>query len=457
MAAGASNLFFGRNTKVYLQQGTTIWELPVLNGYSFSQSTNSSQITLNEMSDLTGRSRRGQRAFNDSLAPAEWSFDIYARPTVNTVVRAPEEALWSSLFGGSRYNPTSAAAGGVIPTAGSIPSAGTVQLTVPAASHGGNNFEVGDLITVSGVTSTGGGSPSGTFTVTAATTTTVSYVPATAPTGTITLSTPKIVSTTVTSTATETDFKPDSSNRSSLATFDLYFVLGGNVYGSANYANDENTTIYKVEGCVVNEATMNFEVDGIATISWSGMGTTISELSAYNASTAITTGLSATNNMIRNRLTAANIVGVTPNAKTYSITLTGGSITISNNMTFLTPETLGVVNTAIGHVTGTRSVSGSFTCYADELTNGSIDLYQDLLGATTTVTNKFQVQLFVGGKNAAGTHPVAPGIMFDMGQCHLDVPTINNDDVIAFEVNFTALPTSISGTDELTKIRYVGV
>lgn len=457
MAAGASNLFFGRNTKVYLQQGTTIWELPVLNGYSFSQSTNASQITLNEMSDLTGKSRRGQRSFNDSLAPAEWSFDIYARPTVSTVVRAPEEALWSSLFSGSRFNATAAAAAGVIPSAGTITN-GTVTLTLPAAPHGGNNFEVGDLITVSGASAaTGTTAASGTFTVVAATSTTVSYTPTTAVSGTVTLTSAKVVSTTVTSTASATDFKPDSSNRSSLATFDLYFVLGGNVYGSANYANDENTTIYKIAGCVVNEATMNFEIDGIATVSWSGNGTTISELASYDASTAITTGLSSTNNMIRNRLTAANIVGVTPNAKTYAITLTGGSITISNNISFLTPETLGVVNTAIGHVTGTRSVSGSFTCYADEITNGSIDLYQDLLGATTTVTNKFTVQLFVGGKDSTGASPNAPGVMFDMGQCHLDVPAINNDDVISFEVNFTALPSSISGTDELTKIRYVGV
>lgn len=457
MAAGASNLFFGRNTKVYLQQGTTIWELPVLNGYSFSQSTNSSQITLTEMSDLTGKSRRGQRAFNDSLSPAEWSFDIYARPTLNTVVRAPEEALWSSFLAGSNFSATTASAAGTPVTSGTI-SAGTVTLTFTTPAVGSVYYAVGDLITVSGISAaTGGAAASGTFTVTASTLSTVSYVPTTAVSGAVTPTSAKVVSTTVTSTATETDFKPDSSNRSSLATFDLYFVLGGNAYGSANYANDENTTIYKITGCVVNEATMNFEVDGIASISWSGMGNTISELTTYDASSAIVTGLSATNNMIRNRLTAANIVGVTPNAKTYSITLTGGSITLSNNLTFLTPETLGVVNTPIGHVTGTRSVSGSFTCYADELTNGSIDLYQDLLGATTTVTNKFQVQLFVGGKNAAGTHPVAPGIMFDMGQCHLDVPSINNDDVIAFEVNFTALPTSISGTDELAKIRYVGV
>jgi hypothetical protein len=183
------------------------------------------------------------------------------------------------------------------------------------------------------------------------------------------------------------------------------------------------------------------------------MGRTITELASFDASAALRIGLTATNNMIRNRLTAARLVGVSPSQvnKTYSITLTGGSITISNNMTFLTPESLGVVNTPLGHVTGGRSVSGSLTCYADELDNGSIELYEDLLLATSAVTNRFELDLFVGGQGQA------PGVEFDMGQCHLEIPTINIDDVIGFEVNFTALPNNISGTDELTKIRYVGV
>ena len=102
MPVGDTNLFFNRDTKVYAVQYTgsataNVWELPVLNGYSFSQSTNASQVTVNEMASATGNSRRGQASFNDSLAPAEWSFDMYARPTLDTNVRAPEEVLWHSM------------------------------------------------------------------------------------------------------------------------------------------------------------------------------------------------------------------------------------------------------------------------------------------------------------------------------------------------------------------------
>lgn len=454
MTVGATNLFFNRDTKVYLSQGGTIWELPVLNGYSFSQATNSSNVTLSEMADQFGRSRRGQRVFNDSMAPAEWSFDMYARPTLaSSFHRAPEEALWTALFSARAFSVTNSTTG-IGGTFTAAFTGTTITLTFTGANPS-TSFSVGDAVNVSGLTATTN-PPNGTFAVTAVTATTLTYEVVTAPTGTITATSGVVRSGGAASSATQLDFSPTGSNRSALATFELIFVLGANAVlsagGTANYAASGNTTIYRISECCVNEATMNFEVDGIAMVSWSGMGRKIEELATYDATAALQTGLSSTNNMIRNRITSATLVGLSPTqvAKTYNVTLTGGSITISNNMTFLTPETLGVVNTPLGHVTGGRSVSGSLTCYADELDNGSIELYEDMLLATAAVTNRFQLQINVGGTTA-------PYVQFDMGQCHLEIPTMSTDDVIGFEVNYTALPSTISGTDELNRIRYVGV
>lgn len=379
MAVGDTNLFFNRDTRVFLAQGASIWEIPVLNGYSFNQSTNSSTVTLAEMTNISGDSRRGQAVFNDSLAPAEWSFDIYARPTLVTgtpnKIFAADEALWANFIAANTY------------------TAGTTSWA-------------------SGVTRG----------------------------------------------ATALDFSFSGSNKVTLGTFDLYYVLGASKVTGMNYTATESTTIYKIEGCVANEVTLNFEIDGISTLSWSGMGKKISELASYDASSAIRTGLDATNNMIRNRLTALELTTAmgAPFVPSYDITLTGGSITISNNITFLTPETLGVVNTPLAHVTGTRSVTGSFTAYLDEKTNSTIDLVEDLLAATGIITNKFAMQFYVGGRASAGV-PTAPGMYFNMTNCHLEIPNFSIDDVIGIEVNFTALPTTIGGTDEITKISYVGV
>ena len=92
----ADTLFFSRDTKVYVaplnaagaEVAGAIWEIPVLDGFSFSQATNSSEITLNEMEASGGGSRRGRKMFNDSYAPAEWSFSTYTRPFKTCMLRS---------------------------------------------------------------------------------------------------------------------------------------------------------------------------------------------------------------------------------------------------------------------------------------------------------------------------------------------------------------------------------
>src|SRR6056300_1050537 len=106
----ADTLYFSRDTKVYVEIGSAIWEIPVLDGFSFSQATNTSEITLNEMADASGNSRRARQMFTDSYAPAEWSFSTYVRPFTSggggtggehgsAFSHVVEEALWNALAG----------------------------------------------------------------------------------------------------------------------------------------------------------------------------------------------------------------------------------------------------------------------------------------------------------------------------------------------------------------------
>ena len=389
----ADTLFFSRDTKVYVaplnaagaEVAGAIWEIPVLDGFSFSQATNSSEITLNEMEAAGGGSRRGRKMFNDSYAPAEWSFSTYARPfksasyavggADNQVAHhAVEEALWAMMVG-------NAGAGYTVPTAS--------QVSVWAQG--------------------------------------------------------------LTQDATDLDIDFTDSNTSTLGTANIYFVLG---------KTGETATTYKVSNCCINEASIDFDIDGIATIAWSGMGTIISEASAPTASRYEAIG--STTNFIRNRLTQLVMTtaddhllaeGVSADgdsdAETYALTLTGGNITISNNMTFLTPETIGVVNQPLGHVTGTRTIGGSFTCYLNSTADSSMDLFERIIEDTDTITNNFDLSFKVGGASSV------PRIEFNMAACHLEVPTHSIDDVISLEVNFHALGTDISSTDEIA-IKYIG-
>ena len=373
----ADTLYFSRDTKVYIAIGSDIWEVPVLDGFSFSQSTNTSEITRNEMSDTSGNSRRGRQMFTDSYAPAEWSFSTYARPfasagsgsgKADTAAKhhAVEEVLWALMVGAATYS-----------------------------SYSFTGF---------------------------------------------------------TADTTDLDISFGSSNKTTLGTADIYFVLGG--------ARSGTKTTYKITGCCVNEASLDFDIDGIATINWSGMGTIINEDSAPTAT--VYEAVSSTSNFIRNRLTTLAMTTADDHllatgesadgdsdVETYDLVLTGGNITVSNNITFLTPETLGVVNQPLGHVTGTRSVSGSFTCYLNAEADSSADLFERIIEDTDTITNNFDLTFKIGGASAT------PRIEMAMSDCHLEVPTHAIDDVISLETNFHALPSTIEQTDELT-IKYVG-
>lgn len=372
----AQQLYFSRDTKVFIKVGSAVWEVPVLDGFSFSQATNSSEITLAEMESTGGVSRRGRRQFNDSLAPAEWSFSTYVRPFISAGSgskaaddaanhHAVEEVLWALFSGPATY-----------------------------ASHTFTDQFVAD--------------------------------------------------------ATDLNIDFSESNKSALGTADIFFVLG-----------NANKKIYQMKECVINEASIDFDIDGIATINWSGMGSEIVEGSEPTSTVA--EGITATNNFIRNRLTTLSVVPTTQNptgdgsnelAASYALTLTGGNITMSNNITFITPEELGLVNVPIGHVTGTRSISGSMTCYLNRDTttpNASADLWEDLKSIDTVVTNSFALTFNIGGTGSG-----VPKLAVSMPTCHLDIPTHSIEDVIAVETAFNALPSSIDGTDEAT-ITYTGI
>ena len=83
----ATKLYFSRDTKVIAHvpmaaaaTKNMYYDIPVLDGFSFSQATNTSEITLNEAQSTSGVSRRGRAMFNDSFAPVEWSFSTYMMP-----------------------------------------------------------------------------------------------------------------------------------------------------------------------------------------------------------------------------------------------------------------------------------------------------------------------------------------------------------------------------------------
>ena len=387
----ATKLYFSRDTKViaHVPMATAgslnmYYDIPVLDGFSFSQSTNTSEITLNEAQSTSGVSRRGRAMFNDSYAPVEWSFSTYMMP----------------------YTHDESATSGTQGTSGAGSATDNTHREVSEALWAmffGQTVNAG-----------------------------------------------------LTSDTTNLDIVQSNSNKATVGTFDLYFVMGASqaaaVYNYTTGAATANQMIYKISDCSVGEASFDFDLDGIATVNWSGNGKLITEHPALNAtSTNIYEGVSNTTGFIRNRISDLTISGdASGSSVTYGTTLTGGNISMSNNLTYLTPETLGVVNQPLGHVTGSKSVGGNFTCYLDNASaTSSAEFYEDIVESTSDIQNAFSLSFDIGGG-------AAPHCVITMPTCHLEVPSHSIDEVISMETNFHALPSDFDSTNEITDFTFKG-
>ena len=558
----AEQLYFSRDSKMYVGFDKKLWEVPVLDGFSFSQSTNQSEISLSEMQGADGLSRRGNRVFTDSLAPAEFSFSTYARPYQNTEHGGVEEVLWAVMAGADKYSDASTGGGlkttntaDANPDAFTMSSAETgksrtnavysindntgatasgggaltgkafeIEVTVTGGNitkvqviSGGFGFAASDTIKIPG-TAIGGASPGDDFTLTVKsgtdgiTTEGASFYRESqqdpnSPFG------PAVIL----PTAAKSTINFGQSNRSTLGECDIYFIM------------ETSTTIpmiYKLENAAINEASIDFEVDGIATINWSGFAKNVVDMtsaangaaanrkayvidenssvsttaamtaadgipnqfgatgnrdtdpndgsiifnrgfnnevylgiSASDSVKAITTGVASTTTFIRNRLTQL-LVSTTDttnfpsgNSGAFSLTLTGGNITIANNISYLVPEELGAVNVPIEHVTGGRTVTGNFTCYLtfdDTNAGSSVDLFNDMVGTgLNQVVNDFNVTFQIGG--STGT----PRINVIMPKVHINVPSHSIEDVISVETNFASYTDEFNVANEV-QLEYIG-
>jgi len=214
---------------------------------------------------------------------------------------------------------------------------------------------------------------------------------------------------------------------------------------------------YAIDNCVLDTATVDFGLDAIATIAWTGKGTILRQISGLAASTGGTVtfsgatgvlegtakGKNTTAPFIANKLSTLEVTaGIDGTGTAYTIALTGGSLTISNNVSYLTPANLGVVNLPATYFTGTRSITGSLTAYLRTGSTNSAGLLADMLASSSSeVDPEFLVLVAVGGASNSVR------VEFDMPACVLTIPAISTDQVVSVNINFTAQGSTASAFD----------
>ena len=458
--------------------GVGTQEVAVMNGFSFSQNTDSQTITVSEGGNIP---TRGQRAFNVGLQPVDFSFSTYIRPRGGATPDMDEKVLWNALFSDGNLNVAPVGvtqAGSFTATTTGITRTASLNVitytwvaidisTVPgftAADAGVARVNVAGVVTTTGFGYNGSGvltSISGTPSACTGVVITMDVAPigaATSPTTVVgSVSFTKVSAVlrqpTAGTEATHMQITPSFSNKNQLQKFGMVIVI--------------DQTTYVIDNCALDQAVIDFGIDGIAMVSWTGKGTVLRSLASTVVNAGVLSGAVTGNyvvatgptvgagNFITKKLSTASLSstfrGLATGAVTYTLALTGGTVTIANNITYVTPETLGVVNVPVGYFTGTRAISGSLTAYLKTGANNTSTLLANMLASSVSET-KFYLELQMGGINNATK------VELEFPSVTIQIPTVDVQDVVSTSISFVAqgavLPNSTAAALADTAVSY---
>lgn len=415
---------------------TNTQELQVLDGFTFSQNTNADTITISEAGSAPVR---GQRAFNTSLAPVDFSMSTYIRPfnNSNTSITAEESVLWNALFSTNDISTantiTLTGVSGVTYTF----AAGDGTLTIAGASMVTTGLAVGDWVVVGGLTH-------GTAADAAIVNASGKLVTVGAASITLTLAAPKAAGAAITSIglATASTVKLYKSAWAPVSSTVSYVSSGGSNFNQLQkfgmiFVVDNQT--YVVDNCAMNQVMIDFGLDAIATAAWTGQGTVLRALSSAltltSAAAKNTAAPFITNKLSTVSMSLVKALGSAAAGTSYAVALTGGSITINNNISYITPANLGVVNLPAVYYTGTRSVTGTMNAYlkTGSGVNSTGQLLQDMLAAISASTEPMATISVAIGGSANGNR-----VVLDMPAVTFSIPTVDVQAVVSTAINFTA-------------------
>ena len=208
-------------------------------------------------------------------------------------------------------------------------------------------------------------------------------------------------------------------------------------FASGNVSQLHNLTIWvdqpsKTEGnfrlnnAIVDSAEINFDINNIAEIKWSGRA--LSTTSDNNPPSSIDRGDEV--GYLKNKLST---MSVTINTVSYTLILTGGSLTVNNNNSYYSRRQIGKVTAPAGSYTGHRVISGNVKSYFKSGASQSADIWRvinnNIIDDDYESTFLVDATINIGGASAPNVQLVLPAILFDKA-------SINFDEVYSLTVPF---------------------
>lgn len=424
------------------------FEIQVLEGLTFTQNTASDTVTLNETGDAPNR---GQRSFNTALEPVDFSFSTYVRPYLKSVVTrtgeyfdggnvtCEERFLWNAFASADAIGAPDGTTFDVGSDASGSKTAWFEDETKARLSLEKSNKnqlqKFGLIIAFSDQVYVIDNCAMDTATIDFG----IDQIAAIQWAGKGTLI--RAISNLNVAAAsngeisiTNTEISPTQmiANRS-------YYIANKGAISDGTW-----TSVGADASPAIGET---FVYDGNPAASTLTDATAkVKEIIVDEAATNKAKAKNADARYITNKLSVLSlddtIAGTTED---YKFAITGGSITLANNITYITPANLGQVNLPITYYTGTRSVTGTFNAYLKSGTATSSktsgQLLQDLLASSSTdVEPSFAITFNMGG--SSDTY-----VKFSVPAAVVQIPTVNTEQVISTTINFTGQGYN-SGTSE---------
>ncbi len=145
-------------------------------------------------------------------------------------------------------------------------------------------------------------------------------------------------------------------------TFDLYFIYDG-------------ARGYKVTGCVLTAAQVQISMSNVATVSWQGLGQTLSPTTWTPVTVQNASALNTSNQIINNLSTLSVDLPTGENSNPFSsapnVPLISAEISLSVQHSPIRPDLLGHINSTVGFSRGDIVVQGNFSAYVEGTTAGT--------------------------------------------------------------------------------------
>ena len=365
------------------------WKLEILAGYAASQAAGTQDINSMESGLNPDRS---SRRFNINLQPVDWNFQSYLRPTGIENV--------GNVAGGT-------VTGNVKPVADWMMWQALLSNTTPASGASEQS-----------VWQTGG--------------------------------------------------KFDTVERVAAANVATHTSNFGSAQENHLYVKMDNV-IYQIANAAVESAVVSGAIDGIAITTWTGKGTNLVELTGATrnaaisvfggilntgasvpansnsyASTAVAAyqpwavanvfGTQAIASFIKNRLGTVTLTHTTEAgiATGYTFPITTMSVSVKNNLAYLTPEEMSKLNQPIGQFSGAREITGSVSAYLRADTGGTSQFLRNIAADTRpTFAQLANANIRIGGN-------ASPYVAFYMPAVQFQIPVHNIQDIISVNMDFKA-------------------